>query len=169
MSTLERFRAKVVPQESGCWDWSDNKDRQGYGRMRVSPRHTARAHRLAYELFWSTRLPRSTLVCHSCDNPSCVNPWHLFLGTPDDNMQDKVRKGRQSRGRSHADAIKKVPVGALNGRAKLTEDDARDVLRQIAAGVQLATIARQKGVTPTAIQYIKSGRAWKHIDRSLAA
>jgi hypothetical protein len=84
----ERLRLRVVEDpETGCHEWGGPRFRNGYGRVEVT------AHRLTWEV---TRgpVPRGMLVLHRCDNPSCCNPEHLFLGTPRDNMIDKIRKGR---------------------------------------------------------------------------
>lgn len=89
----ERFWAKVVKTE-GCWKWTAKRDRNGYGRFSPNGQYSQTvAHRFSWELH-NGPIPEGMLVCHHCDNPECTNPSHLFLGTPQDNMDDKVRKGR---------------------------------------------------------------------------
>lgn len=96
---LERFESKYIPvTESGCWLWTASSHGRGYGLF-----HTGRgirkgkmefAHRVAYELYKGVRPEANQSVCHSCDNPCCVNPNHLFLGSHDDNMKDMASKNR---------------------------------------------------------------------------
>ena len=83
-------RADVV--ESGCWEWRGWKHDKGYGLLEVSKKKV-RAHRVAYEGMVG-EIPEGLLVCHKCDNPCCVNPDHLFVGTYRDNVLDMHRKGR---------------------------------------------------------------------------
>ena len=96
MGLLERFMAKVSPEPmSGCWLWTAEVSPKGYGRISVGGRAgaTLRAHRVIWELTYGP-VPPGLFVIHSCDTPSCVNPDHLRCGTSFDNMQDKVRRGR---------------------------------------------------------------------------
>ena len=119
--------------------------RNGYGLFRMSDRHHL-AHRMAFRLF-KGELADGLDVMHSCDNPACVNPDHLSLGTRLENMRDAVRKGRAARGERH-------------GRHKLTEEMARDVLA--ADGMQ-RDIAKRFGVSQTTVSQIKSGSVWAHL------
>lgn len=97
MSLLERFEEKVEPvTESGCHIWMGCCTPKGYGQFRADGK-TALAHRIAYELYRGP-IPEGMCACHTCDNPSCVNPEHLSLGTPKDNTHDMLRKGRYRNG-----------------------------------------------------------------------
>lgn len=89
-SLEERFLSRIEYTED-CWIWTAGKNKKGYGQIKVSGKQEG-AHRLSFTLYKGD--PSGMIVCHSCDNPSCVNPQHLWLGTPKDNMQDKERKGR---------------------------------------------------------------------------
>ncbi len=100
-SLSERFWA-FVPDQPGmdCWEWQGSKNELGYGRMGAGGRHTGtiKAHRVAYSLCCG-EIPEGLAVCHACDNPGCVNPSHLWLGTKGDNTKDMLAKGRARNGR----------------------------------------------------------------------
>ena len=87
-----RFWSKVNFSGS-CWLWTGHRGPTGHGRFRVEP-HTESAHRIAFQLSSEERIPPGMAVCHRCDNPPCVRPSHLFLGTPSDNIREMHRKGR---------------------------------------------------------------------------
>lgn len=88
-----RFWTKVLPVESGCWEWQAGRNEHGYGLFATRRSGRSRAHRVAYERFVGP-IPEGLHVLHTCDNPPCVNPAHLFLGTVKDNSKDMMRKGR---------------------------------------------------------------------------
>lgn len=89
---IAKFRARHTAHPSGCWNWIAGRNERGYGRFRVGDR-TLAAHRVAFAISRGAD-PGELFVCHSCDNPSCVNPDHLWLGTNADNLRDCVNKGR---------------------------------------------------------------------------
>jgi hypothetical protein len=96
---LNRWTAKVQPTDPHlCWEWTGAIATSGYGVLgaQAPSRKTVYAHRLAWEMFRGPILPATPFVLHHCDNPRCVNPWHLWLGTHQDNMDDMAAKGRRS-------------------------------------------------------------------------
>ena len=147
-----RFWAKVEKSPSGCWPWMGAVARQGYGNFKVSSYNGVRASRLAYALHHG-HSPGELWVLHKCDNPSCVNPDHLFLGTVQDNNYDKLTKGRARTGNQSGEA---------NPSAKLTRHDVILIKQQIADGVNNTVLGRQFGVTHSAISAIRRGKVWSH-------
>jgi len=94
--TIRRF-FKHVKKTKRCWLWTASKMWKGYGNFRLNKKTLLRSHRFAYEIF-KGRIPRNKLVCHKCDVRNCVKPQHLWLGTPELNSKDMVKKKRQSKG-----------------------------------------------------------------------
>lgn len=139
-------------QKTGCWLWTGTKDGGGYGVLFWGPhgRKHKGAHRVSYAAFVAD--PGALHVCHRCDNPSCVNPAHLFLGTPSENHRDKVAKGRAN-----------TPRGERTGGAKLTDECVLAIVRRLEAGDRQADIANDYGVTAPVISYISTGKAWGHV------
>ena len=148
----ERFLMRVKKTET-CWVWIGGRDIDGYGSFRGKVRglEYKKAHRFSYALH-EADVPRYKHVLHRCDNPWCVNPDHLFLGTNADNMADKMAKGRF-----------RVPRGAASHWAVLTEEQ----VRAIAIDARpYAAIAADYEVSPQTVGDIKNRRSWRHIDVS---
>ena len=140
---------------SGCWVWTGSK-RNGYGRLIVGSRtdgtrKIVSAHRLSYELTYGD-IPEGMEVCHRCDNRCCVNPDHLFIGTHQDNMDDRERKGRN-----------KPPKGESNGRAKLSESDVLTIREKRKSGVPFYKIAEEYGVHKKTVMDAVSGKHWADV------
>ena len=159
-----RFFAKVsiTPTDNGCLEWLGSLDRGGYGHFKLGVRPT-RAHRIAY-LIANSIDPGLFFVCHSCDNPKCVNPEHLFLGTNKDNMRDKEKKGRgnQPRGEKHHSRLDTewINRGQAKGCAKLTSTDVTAIR---ADGRSQCKIAADYGVDRSQISLIKNFKSWRHV------
>lgn len=93
----ERFWSYVLKLPNGCWEWQGGKVRYGYGGFHDENHRLRFAHRYSWEMH-NGPIPKGLFVCHTCDNPPCINPAHLFIGTPKDNTQDMIRKGRSAQG-----------------------------------------------------------------------
>lgn len=147
----DRFWSKVEKTES-CWNWTAGNNR-GYGQFSIGGRANGGnilAHRFSYELVHG-KLPPGVCVLHRCDNPSCVNPDHLFTGTQQDNIADKMGKNRQAKG------------GAI-ACSKLTEDQVMEIRRRFGFGRQvLASMAKEFEVSEPTIARIRDEVTWKHI------
>lgn len=153
----ERFWAKVEKTDS-CWLWQGAVDRKGYGAIGSGGKRgrTFAAHRLSWQIHFG--LPPLTLeVCHHCDNPPCVNPTHLFLGTHKDNMSDAQRKGRMTGPRM-------ATRGEANGAAKLTTAQVQYIRHLYTLGVaSYVKLARQFQFSPSGIRHIIKRHTWKDI------
>jgi hypothetical protein len=145
---LAIFKAHVTPgPQSECWVWTGRRDAWGYGRINKGTFRT-RAHRLSWELSVGP-IPSGVFVCHRCDNPPCVNPSHLFLGTSRENTADMVAKGRQAR-------------GERKNTAKLTEKIVEKIRHEVAAGLTYRQAALKYGVGFYSVRCIVRGKTWRH-------
>lgn len=147
----DRFWSKVdIQDQDDCWPWLDFLSvKNKYGVFYISAVKFL-AHRVAYSLALGN--PRSKLVCHSCDNPSCCNPEHLWLGTSLDNILDMIAKGR-----------KRSPHGSNAGMAKLTEIEVLQIRDRAARGQSLSDLAKLYPVTTSNIRAIVNRQTWAHI------
>lgn len=134
---------------TGCIEWTGGKSGGGYGQLEVNGK-SAKAHRIAWELK-NGKIPEGMIVCHKCDNPACLNPAHLFLGTNVVNSLDMVSKGRQAR-------LK----GELNSQAKITEEQVKKILGDQRLQREIAV---DHGISIQNVNAIKRGRAWAHLPR----
>ena len=140
----ERFEAKVW-KTKGCWLWTACRIRHGYGMLSVFGKMRP-AHRMSWVLHRGS-IPEGMLVCHSCDNPGCVNPAHLFLGTQKDNIADCLAKGRMGR--------------------KLNAGDVREIRAAIAGGQTQVSQAKKYGVNKVTICRIIHKTLWGHVEDEL--
>jgi hypothetical protein len=141
VADAEDFFSRTT-ERGGCLEWSGVTDASGYGRCGDS----ILAHRMAWE-FTHGPIPAGLHVCHHCDNPPCVNPEHLFVGTHQDNMRDRDAKGRQ-------------PRGERMGGARLTADAVRHIRSTDEPGILLAEFY---GVAQETISSARHWRSWRHI------
>lgn len=138
LDVLSRFNAKVNKTE-GCWLWTGAKKTSGYGNFFVNERYVL-AHRASWEMV-NGPIQDGLYVCHKCDTPSCVNPDHLFLGTPKDNQRDMYSKGRGNR------------------HAKLSHKEVAEIRLMRASGAMLKTIAAKFNTTESNVSVICSFRS----------
>lgn len=131
-----------------CWPWPWTHNKRGYGVISVGKRQYI-AVRVILGLHNATDwLERQ--ACHRCDNPTCVNPSHLFIGSIADNQHDKGAKGRAAKGEANG------------GGGKLTADDVARIRELVAAGLTDREVAEQFPVSPAMVYRIKTGRVWRH-------
>ena len=138
----------AVRRTDFCWFWRGAVNKCGYGLFGASRSGTALAHRWAWEL---TRgpIPKGMSLCHTCDNPRCVNPNHLYVGTHAQNMRDKAIRGRHN-----------APIGERNRAARMT---AADIVCIRTSVLPAPILADRYGVSRQAIHAILDRRTWKHV------
>lgn len=147
---VEGLLSKTKLTESGCVEWIAARDWNGYGST-YAFRRQWRAHRLFYML-WNGAIPKGAMILHRCDNPPCVNPAHLFVGSAKDNMQDCVKKGRAL-----------GPRGAMNGGVKLTPEQVDEIRHTYCWRSQesnMRCLAKQFGVSVSQIHCIIREKQW---------
>lgn len=143
----ERFYRKVDNVGDGalCWIWNASLTRGGYGQIRVKKKNgrwtMARAHRVSWELHYG-KIPKKLKVLHRCDNPRCISPYHLFLGTTKDNYNDMKEKGRRRFG-FFSKISSEIALEIRNSTKKNRE------------------LAQEFGLGLTQISYIKNNKRWK--------
>lgn len=142
-----RFWAKTKETSSGCWEWQGGYGVWGYGQCQYQKRQY-RAHRLAWS-FTNGEIPENLHVLHNCDNPKCVNPSHLRLGTHQENMQDKKVRNFKIK-------------GELNHQSKLTNQDVIEIKKQLKTA-SLRQLANRYKVSNQTILAIKQGRTWTSV------
>lgn len=172
-SVLQRV-AEVASSFSGdeCWIWPRSRNvKSGYGQLSARIKGVQKvftAHRASWALAFGDS-PGNYCVLHKCDNPGCFNPAHLFLGTNKDNTNDMMGKGRggqrknPARGARHRSITSPHTLirGIKNNKAKLTEDQVREIL---AATSGFVAMARKFGVNYQAVWAVRKRRTWKHIN-----
>lgn len=148
-NTYERFISFLEYAENGCWTWKGSINPSGYGLFLFQGKLRL-AHRVSWELVYGFSPERNVVICHTCDNRSCVNPEHLFLGTDKDNARDKMKKGR------HVQAY---------GNRKLTIDDVIKIRDMYMTGTYFQKdLAEMFGVGHSAIDKILRLSKWCGIE-----
>lgn len=133
-----------------CWEWIGTIDPSGYGRLRAKRNEASlSAHRISYQFHFGI-IPKGMFVCHKCDNRSCVRPQHLFLGTTQENTQDRQIKNRQAR-------------GEVQWLSKLKEVDVLNIREKVEAGYSQKDMKLKYKVHRKTISDIVWRRTWKHI------
>ena len=146
---IARFEAKL-DKSGDCWLWTASCAGKGYGQMKLpKQRKQEYSHRLAY-MIYKGPIGDNQYVCHTCDNPRCCNPDHLFLGTSQDNHDDMAKKNRSTHGEK-------------NPSAKLSEKDVLEIAACLAAGMSQSKIARAFGVHQVTISKINRGHRWSRV------
>jgi hypothetical protein len=158
-SLKERFEKKVQKTD-GCHLWTAGTNHEGYGVIRDEDGRCTVAHRVAYELYVGpipyhpdngSRGATGIVVRHTCDNPSCVNPEHLRIGTQADNMKDRVDRGRW------------VGNGGFGTGPKLKIHQAYLIKRRFRDGASCIDIANEFGISRAMASRIKNGTAWSQV------
>ena len=155
--TQKRFWSKVDKKDTeSCWLWLGHTDSHGYGRLRKEGVNTHwTASRLSL-IIQTNRLPESRLemACHTCDNPRCVNPHHLYWGNNSTNQKDAVERGRKTMPEAQ---------GEKNGYSKLTEQDVKQIRNLIKEGLYNTTIGEMFGVHHSTVSLIRLNKAWQFV------
>jgi len=147
--------ARIIIRPNGCWEWQLGKDKGGYGKASANG-GTIRAHRLSFSAF-VRELGDNEQGLHKCDNPPCCNPEHIYAGTHQNNVDDKVRKGRQIKERQC-------------WKTKLDLQDSVEIKVILSSGLVSQTkIGEMYGVSQFAISQIALGKSWAWPDRDIAA
>ncbi len=156
IKTIKNFFSKIDYPDNlinGCWTWTASTGLNGYGQFHVQRKHIS-AHRFSYVLF-SGKIPKGKILLHSCDQPSCVNPFHLKPGTHKDNTQDMLSKGRSN-----------PAFGENSGRAKLTDKQIQEIRAKYKPGKNqwdkdsypIVKLAKEYGAGPATIHSIILGK-----------
>lgn len=161
-----RFWSKVAftANPNICWEWTGSKGRRGYSQFSIKRVNVYTTSRIAYHLSYKDDMT-DLFVCHTCDNPKCCNPKHLFLGTTQDNVDDREKKGRGNGniGEWRKSNIEKY-IGEGHNKSKLTNEQVLQIRAEhIPHKVICKDLAKKYGVSWSTIQNIISRKFWKHI------
>lgn len=170
---MDRFYSKIRRTDD-CWEWTSAKDSHGYGMFQIGGKAVG-AHRIAWRLAYG-EIPDGLYVLHACDNRPCVRPDHLFLGTPKDNSQDMVRKGRYTppvidpevrkvaRSKARETVLRnKTFQGSNHPGTRLTDVDVLAIREAYRAGVTQVKLGQAFGIEQTTVSNIVVRKSWKHL------
>ncbi len=158
--TRQRLFASIcVDDGTECWEWKRDRFTEGYGRLKVQGKAFL-AHRVSAHVFLDFDLASPLCVLHKCDNPPCINPEHLFIGTQTDNIRDMIAKGRARSGVALPHGFNQ---GIAHPQARLTDDDVRAIRQMSERGHSLAAIAKRFGITKMHVSNIRRRLAWSHL------
>lgn len=142
----------VRPELGPCWEWAGARDDKGYGRVPDKDRQMRFTHRIAHRE-WKGELDPDLGVLHHCDNPPCINPGHLYMGTQQNNVDDCVRRGRWG-----------AAKGESSGHAKLTEKDVREIRASYVGRYgEMKALTEKYGVSSPTLYALLKRRTWKHV------
>lgn len=133
---------------SECIRWTGSYDTKGYGRIKRGGK-SFKAHRLAYERAKGP-IPEGLFICHSCGNPACVNPEHLYAGTQKQNMADRDRHGS-------------TRIGEMHANSKLTADSVKAIRAAHAAGIEFEELGRRYGISANQARNVALRKQWRHV------
>jgi hypothetical protein len=157
LSNRDRFEKYFTVHESGCWLWLGSLNNKGYGQFNLKGDRPVPAHRASW-MIYKGEIPgnpdsayKTQYVLHRCDNPKCVNPGHLFLGSQQGNMDDKMQKGRHAYG---------VSLGEKHGNARLTAEIVKEIRLSEASDAELSL---KYGIARPTIYAARKGLTWKHV------
>ena len=149
MNVKERLFTKTKPTVDGCLQYTGKTTKDGYGTLKIAGKYIS-AHRASYQSVYGS-IPSGFCVCHRCDNPLCINPFHLFAATQKENMADMRRKGRSLTGEKHP-------------KVKLTEWQVIEIkARYSQGGITQARLAEEYGIGETQVWRIIHNIKWKHL------
>lgn len=160
---VDNFLSKIkVDESTGCWEWQAGKFSDGYGCFSIN-RKSFRAHRVSWKIANKCKIPKSLLVCHTCDNRSCVNPQHLFLGSSLDNVRDMIQKGRRPDPKTmHQNRL--TAFGTRHGMNRLSEKQVLDIRKRYEEDVVSQRMLAEKfNVSKQLIGRIVRREIWTHI------
>ena len=154
-SIIDRFWKKVIISD-GCWEWTGYKTKKGYGNINTGNGKMIRVHRFSWEIHNGLEIPDGLVVCHHCDNPSCVNPHHLFVGTQQENVADMISKGRNYILEKHTFM-----------KSKISKEDVIKIRTEYSEGFKngltYLSLAKQYGIGETQVYRIVKRKSWEWV------